>query len=152
MENNISERISVGSRQTSITRTSQYSKRLAIETQSQSSESSRTSGYGSFTNGSVPNGHQISVASQSQYLLDGQDTDLIQSKGLVTSQVSRVSFSHLILSTTIHYPNLLFYWACIHLEDQPKEYNVPLWTFHICYEWLKIKTSSDTIKILRLLR
>lgn len=99
MENNISERISVGSRQTSITRTSQYSKHLAIETQSQSSESSRTSGYGSFTNGSVPNGHQISVASQSQYLLDGQDTDLIQSKGLVTSQVSRVSFSHLILST-----------------------------------------------------
>lgn len=62
MENNISERISVGSRQTSITRTSQYSKHLAIETQSQSSESSRTSGYGSFTNGSVPNGHQISVA------------------------------------------------------------------------------------------
>lgn len=113
MENNISERISVGSRQTSITRTSQYSKHLAIETQSQSSESSRTSGYGSFTNGSVPNGHQISVASQSQYLLDGQDTDLIQSKGLVTSQVSRVSFSHLILSTTIHYPNLLFYWAYI---------------------------------------
>lgn len=151
MENNISERISVGSRQTSITRTSQYSKHLAIETQSQSSESSRTSGYGSFTNGSVPNGHQISVASQSQYLLDGQDTDLIQSKGLVTSQVSRVSFSHLILSTTIHYPNLLFLLS-IHLEDQPKEYNVPLWTFHICYKWLKIKTSSDTIKILRLLR
>lgn len=113
MENNISERISVGSRQTSITRTSQYSKHLAIETQSQSSESSRTSGYGSFTNGSVTNGHQISVASQSQYLLDGQDTDLIQSKGLVTSQVSRVSFSHFILSTTIHYPNLLFYWAYI---------------------------------------
>lgn len=126
MENNISERISVGNRQTSITRTSQYSKHLAIETQSQSSESSRTSGYGSFTNGSVPNGHQISVASQSQYLLDGQDTDLIQSKGLVTSQVSRVSFSHLILSTTIHYPCKFTFLLSIHLEDQPKEYNVPL--------------------------
>lgn len=34
MENSISKRISVGSRQTSITKTSQYSKHLAIETQS----------------------------------------------------------------------------------------------------------------------
>lgn len=126
MENNISERISVGSRQTSITRTSQYSKHLAIETQSQSSESSRTSGYGSFTNGSVPNGHQISVASQSQYLLDGQDTDLIQSKGLVTSQVSRVSFSHLTLSTAYNPLPKFTFLLSIHLEDQPKEYNVPL--------------------------
>lgn len=121
MENNISERISVGSRQTSITRTSQYSKHLAIETQSQSSESSRTSGYGSFTNGSVPNGHQISVASQSQYLLDGQDTDLIQSKGLVTSQVS-IEF---LFPTYNPLPKFTFLLS-IHLEDQPKEYNVPL--------------------------
>lgn len=151
MENNISERISVGSRQTSITRTSQYSKHLAIETQSQSSESSRTSGYGSFTNGSVPNGHQISVASQSQYLLDGQDTDLIQSKGLVTSHVSRVSFSHLILSTTIHYPNFFFMEHTSWRSAKTVQY-VLLWKFHICYKWLKIKTSSDTIKILRLLR
>lgn len=131
MENNISERISVGNRQTSITRTSQYSKHLAIETQSQSSESSRTSGYGSFTNGSVPNGHQISGASQSQYLLDGQDTDLIQSKGLVTSQVSRVSFSHLILSTAYNPLPKFTFLLSIHLEDDSQKSTMYLYEHSI---------------------
>lgn len=135
MENSISKRISVGSRQTSITKTSQYSKHLAIETQSQSSASSRTSGYGSFTNGNVPNGHQIPVTSQSQYLLEGQDTDLIESKGLVTSHVSRVSFPHFNLFYFCQQQSITqisFLLSINILKFQPKGYyNVPLWTFHM---------------------
>lgn len=93
MENSITQKISVGKRQTFITRTSRY-QNDAMETQTQSSESSRTSGYESITNGSFSNGH-YQETTQSTSPVEGQGTNLLQSTRLekLASHVSTQSFS-----------------------------------------------------------
>lgn len=63
-----------------------------METQTQSSESSRTSGYESITNGSFSNGHYQETT---QSPVEGQGTNLLQSTRLekLASHVSTQSFS-----------------------------------------------------------